>query len=126
MRTWARAGPGVRTNLVANALKYSPAGGDVDVDVEPLEDAVRLRVRDPGIGLSPEELAGLFTPYQRAEGARGFQELGLGLSICRAIVEAHGGTITVQSAGRGRGTTFTVLLPRGLVAAPEALHAPAP
>ena len=73
---------------------------------------LRLRVADCGIGLLPQELAELFRPYQRAEGARGFQGLGLGLSICRAIVEAHGGRIDAQSAGRGQGSEFTVTLPR--------------
>ena len=101
----------VLTNLVGNAVKYSPAGGEVLVDVEAVGSSVRVAVRDAGIGLLPQEAAQLFQPYRRAEGARDIGGLGLGLSICRAIAEAHGGSITVQSEGRDRGATFTLTLP---------------
>lgn len=101
----------VLTNLVGNAVKYSPEGGEVRVEVQATGPCLRVAVRDAGIGLLPQEAAQLFQPYRRADGARDIGGLGLGLSICRAIAEAHGGTIHVQSAGRDRGATFTLNLP---------------
>ncbi|MFP2902717.1 sensor histidine kinase [Corallococcus sp. 4LFB] len=102
----------VLTNLVGNGIKYSPEGGTVTVTVTQTADTVDLRVEDQGIGLQPQELQEVFAPYSRAAEARSIRGLGLGLYICRAIVEAHGGTIEARSEGRGRGTTFLVSLPR--------------
>lgn len=102
----------VLTNLVSNGVKYSPEGGEVRVDVSATEDTVRVAVADTGIGLQPQELTEVFAPYARTAATRKIRGLGLGLHICRAIVEAHGGTIHAHSAGHGLGATFTFTLPR--------------
>lgn len=99
----------VLTNLVANALRYglrSPVRVEVDVG----EGRARLRVRDQGIGVAPDAQARIFERFERAAPSRQFGGLGVGLWLTRRIVEAHGGTICVESMP-GRGATFTVLLP---------------
>ncbi|MGK2851645.1 MAG: ATP-binding protein [Candidatus Limnocylindrales bacterium] len=101
-------------NLVGNALKYSAPGGKVAVVVEPgASRSARLVVRDTGIGMSLDELTGVFERFVRSDRAResGVPGLGLGLYACRGIVLAHGGTIDLDSAGPGAGTTVTVELP---------------
>ncbi|MCC6628010.1 MAG: sensor histidine kinase [Chloroflexi bacterium] len=103
----------VLDNLLDNAIKYSPGGGLVRVGLCPVADGVLLTVADEGIGL-PDGLAqDIFEPFGRADNARRdhVQGLGLGLHICRSIVERHGGRITAESEGEGRGTTFRVWLP---------------
>jgi signal transduction histidine kinase len=102
-------------NLVTNAIKYTPAGGSVALELVDTGGAVTMSVSDTGIGIAPGDLPHVFDRFWRADLARtrtgdrpGF---GLGLAISRWIVEAHGGTIVVQSRP-GRGTTFTVTLPR--------------
>ncbi|WP_310963016.1 sensor histidine kinase [Nocardioides terrisoli] len=99
-------------NLVANALKYSRAGDEIRVSLDASEGEVRLSVRDTGIGIAPDELEHLFTRFYRAREAHrlAIQGAGLGLSICKEIVEAHGGSITVASE-LGVGTEFVVRLP---------------
>ena len=104
----------VVVNLVSNALKYSPEGGAVDVEVEPGEGGTaRLVVRDEGLGMTADEAAVVFDRFARSERVRhkGIPGLGLGLYACRGIVAAHGGTIEVHSSGSGDGTTVTVELP---------------
>ncbi|MFP2963665.1 ATP-binding protein [Myxococcus sp. 1LA] len=105
----------VLTNLVSNAVRYSPHGGAVRLSLEATEDQVRLRVQDEGIGIPPENVADLFRPFARASNAqaRHFGGLGLGLFICREIVERHGGSIWAESPGPQRGSCFHVRLPRG-------------
>jgi signal transduction histidine kinase len=102
----------VITNLVDNAIKYSPAGGTVTVRIRP-ESALRVEVTDHGIGVTPEQATHLFERFYRAETglARTTQGIGLGLYICRSLVEAHGGRIGVESAGPGQGSTFWFTLP---------------
>jgi signal transduction histidine kinase len=102
----------VLTNLVGNGIKYSPEGGEVTVTVSDAGDTVRVAVADRGMGLLPQELEEVFAPYARATQARKIRGLGLGLYICRAIIEAHGGTLQAESAGCGQGATFTFTLPR--------------
>ncbi len=104
----------VFTNLVSNAVRYSPHGGAVRLSLEEAEDHVLLRVRDEGIGIPPENVADLFRPFARASNAqaRHFGGLGLGLFICREIVERHGGAIWAESPGPQRGSSFHVRLPR--------------
>jgi signal transduction histidine kinase len=108
----------VLSNLLSNAIKFSPAGGAVEVRVE-IEDAhAMLSVTDHGIGISPEVVSELFTPFRRhrpdvASGA------GLGLSIVRRIVSAHGGSVDVESQP-GSGATFRVRLPLIATATTEA------
>jgi signal transduction histidine kinase len=106
----------VIANLLANALKYSAeSGGSVLVSLEDDEqDGVVLRVRDAGIGLPPGEAEGIFEPFRRAANAhkRNIPGMGLGLYICRHIIQSHGGRIWAESPGEGLGTTLCVWLPR--------------
>jgi len=101
-------------NLVSNAVKYTPAGGQVRVELRPLEGQAELRVSDTGIGIPAEEMDRIFDEFYRASNAREARKegTGLGLSIVKATVEGHGGQITVTSEV-GAGTTFRVLLPSG-------------
>ena len=99
-------------NLLSNALKFTPDGGKVDVRLSSENGDSRVEVSDTGIGIPEAEQDRLFERFFRTEAANGqaFQGTGLGLAISKAIVEAHGGRITVASA-EGAGTTFSVLLP---------------
>jgi heavy metal sensor kinase len=103
----------VLLNLLSNAVRHTAPGQAIGVRVEAVPDTVVLEVSDAGDGIDPELLPTLFDRFTRADAARGRDTggAGLGLAICRAIVEAHGGTITVESA-QGRGATFIVELPR--------------
>ncbi|WP_201756026.1 sensor histidine kinase [Corallococcus silvisoli] len=105
------------TNLVENALRYSPPGTPVAVRVREEDGQVRVDVEDRGIGIPAESLPQLFTPFYRAGNAAEHYAggLGLGLAICREIVERHGGRIQARSEGPGQGTCFTVWLPRAAV-----------
>ena len=97
-------------NLIGNAVKYSPRGTPIDVDVQTQEQRVVITVRDQGVGIPAEELPRIFTRFFRASTARGVKGTGIGLAGSRAIVEQHHGHITVESAV-GQGTTVTVCLP---------------
>ena len=99
-------------NLVDNAIKYTPPGGRVTLSLEPQNNWVSIRVSDSGIGLSKDEQEQIFSRFHRATEtrARDGKGVGLGLSIARSIVEAHGGRIDVESAP-GQGSTFHVHLP---------------
>jgi signal transduction histidine kinase len=97
----------VLTNLVANALRYTPHGGDVSMDVRGLPTGVEIRVTDTGSGISAQELPRIFDRFYRGAGSSGS---GLGLTIARRLVEAHGGTLRAESKP-GAGTTFIVALP---------------
>lgn len=100
----------VLTNLLSNALKYSPKGGEVRLTIHQYGDQALIAVSDQGIGITTEEQARLFQPFSRGDAVRGISGTGLGLYISRQIVERHGGTITVESQP-GIGSTFTVQLP---------------
>jgi PAS domain S-box-containing protein len=102
----------VFANLLSNAVKYSPRGGAIRVLVSRDENGAVVRVQDEGIGIAESELPKLFRPFGRIEqaGNRNIPGFGLGLYICRDIVERHGGEITVASTP-GKGATFTVTLP---------------
>jgi len=112
----AEADPGrieqVLDNLVSNALRYTPAGGRVILSAEADGDKVFLRVQDTGAGIHPEELPYIFERFYRADKSRQryAKESGLGLAIAKSIVEAHGGSVSVEST-LGEGTTFVVALP---------------
>jgi signal transduction histidine kinase len=101
-------------NLVDNAIKYSPSGGTITLGGRVERDHVVLFVRDEGIGIEQDEHARVFERFHRVDTrlSRTTQGVGLGLYICRVIVEAHGGTIWVESDGSGRGSTFYIRLPR--------------
>ena len=101
----------VVTNLVSNALKYSPDGGEVCVRIRRDAEIAILEVEDEGIGIDPAEVAGLFQPFERGRTVRrSVGGVGLGLYITHQIVDAHGGTISIDSQP-GAGSRFTVRLP---------------
>jgi PAS domain S-box-containing protein len=103
----------VLTNLLENAIKYSPNGGTVRLELVRVDDEIRLSVRDEGIGLPSGATESIFRPFGRAPNAaqRNLPGMGLGLYICRNIVERHGGRITAGSAGEDLGTTIEIMLP---------------
>ena len=110
------------TNLVSNAIKFTAAGGGVTVRVGVERGWLAVSVRDSGPGIAPDELALIFEKYKRGRGSAGVEGSGLGLFIVRSVVEAHGGTVEVEST-LGAGATFTIRLPLGTgteVAAPLA------
>jgi signal transduction histidine kinase len=100
-------------NLVSNAVKYSPIGGNITVLVTHDDASAAIRVADEGAGLSPEDLGRLFGRFQRlsAKPTAGESSTGLGLSIVKRIIDMHGGEVTAASAGPGQGSTFTITLP---------------
>lgn len=99
-------------NLLDNALKYTPEGGEVTISCarDTADGAVRVTVRDNGPGISPDEQGRIWDRLYRGDKSRAQRGLGLGLSLVKAVVEAHGGTVTVESR-EGQGAAFTVLLP---------------
>jgi two-component system CheB/CheR fusion protein len=112
-------------NLVKNAIKFSPEGARIAVEAEAEGGQVRVAVRDPGVGIEAADLPRLFRAFEQGAGSPGFGGLGLGLVICKGVVELHGGTIAAESAGRGRGATFIVRLPSAAaVLEPAATPAP--
>jgi signal transduction histidine kinase/CheY-like chemotaxis protein len=100
-------------NLLTNALKFTPAGGRVEVDVEPADGQVVMVVRDTGVGIGPDMLPRLFQTFAQADRTldRSAGGLGLGLAIVKGLAELHGGTVRAESAGLGRGAMFTVIIP---------------
>jgi signal transduction histidine kinase len=100
----------VITNLLANAMKYG-AGKPIEIDVEAQDGVARLRVRDHGIGIAPEDQARIFGRFERAVSVHSYGGFGLGLWIAAQIVDAAGGKISVNSTP-GDGATFLVELPR--------------
>jgi signal transduction histidine kinase len=106
----------VLTNLLTNALRYTPAPGSVTVRLARIGDAVVLSVADSGIGLAPEHLAHLFERFYRVDKSRSraLGGSGIGLTIARALAEAMGGRLQAQSGGLGQGSTFSFTLPIAL------------
>jgi signal transduction histidine kinase len=105
----------VISNFLSNAVKYSPAGGRIDVFVAQCDGVARISVADQGPGIAPEELARLFKPFSRAstKPTAGESSTGLGLAICRKIVEGHGGRVWAESdVGQGSVFSFEVPLAR--------------
>ena len=101
------------SNLLDNALKYTPSGGDIDIALARVGDEVVLSVRDSGVGISPDLLPQVFDVF--VQGAisidRSQGGLGIGLSLVRRLVELHGGSVAADSAGVGQGSSFTICLP---------------
>ncbi len=119
----------VMTNLLGNALKFTPSGGKIEVDVTTDPQSVRITVRDTGRGIARQDLPHVFERFRQVDTSttRTTGGLGLGLAIVEHIVRAHGGEVTASSPGLGLGATFTVRLPRALVAEEsEEVAAPAP
>lgn len=106
-------------NLLSNAIKFTPEGGSIAIDVTHASGAVAVRVADTGQGIDPAFLPHVFDRFRQGDGTttRSAGGLGLGLFIARHLVEAQGGAISAESAGTGRGATFTVTLPMAEAAA---------
>src|SRR5215813_5813794 len=100
-------------NLLTNAVKFTPEGGQVEVKIERVGSRVSLTVRDTGRGIAPEYLPRIFDRFtqQDTSHSRRYSGLGLGLALVKQLVEMHGGEIGATSAGEGQGATFTVTLP---------------
>jgi signal transduction histidine kinase len=103
----------ILSNLVLNAIKFTPRSGHVTITVREIDDSVEVVVRDTGVGVAPEFLRSMFEPFQQGiQSVSGREQgLGIGLTIVRELVEACGGTIRAHSEGIGRGTTMVVQLP---------------
>jgi heavy metal sensor kinase len=99
----------VFANLIDNAVKYTPAGGKVEVTMRTGEHEAAVDIADTGIGISPESMPRIFERFYRGDKSRSTSGLGLGLSLAESIIKAHGGKISVQSSS-GRGSTFTIIL----------------
>jgi signal transduction histidine kinase len=110
----------IATNLIDNALKYTPAGGSIDISIGTDDSEVVLTVRDSGVGIAPDLLPHVFDVFvqgtislDRSQGG-----LGIGLSLVRRLVELHGGSVSAHSAGASSGSSFVIRLPRTEPAAP--------
>lgn len=103
----------VLSNLVDNALRYTPAGGSITLTARQPDELLQLEVADTGAGIAADDLAYLFDRFYRADQSRQEENgaSGMGLAIARALVEAHGGTISAASPGLGQGAVFTIMLP---------------
>ena len=103
----------VISNLLNNAVKYTPGGGQIELSVRPIAGNVEIVVRDDGIGIPAEMQRRVFEMFAQINGPleKGYVGLGIGLTLVRSLVEMHGGTIAVHSEGEGRGSEFTVRLP---------------
>ena len=103
----------VLVNLVANAIQYTPEGGDVTISATPQANEIHISVKDTGIGIPPEHLVNLFTRFYRVDKSRSRNAgggSGIGLTIAKHLIEAHGGRIWAESKGDGQGSTFTFSL----------------
>ncbi|HKQ08790.1 MAG TPA: ATP-binding protein [Blastocatellia bacterium] len=100
-------------NLISNAIKFTPENGRIEVELKRVDAQVEIRVSDSGIGIDPRFLPYVFDRFRQADSSttREHGGLGLGLAIVRHLTELHGGTVTADSLGRGRGAVFTVRLP---------------
>ncbi|HVL89744.1 MAG TPA: ATP-binding protein, partial [Actinomycetota bacterium] len=113
----------VLLNLIGNAIKFTPAGGTVTVTAAEEASLVAVSVTDTGPGMTGEEAATIFEPFERTSKARGIEGAGLGLALARRFVEIQGGTIDVRTAP-GKGATFRFTLPRTRAAAARASRRP--
>jgi PAS domain S-box-containing protein len=104
-------------NLLTNAVKFTPAGGRIDVVMERVNSHVEISVEDSGLGIKPDFLAFVFDRFRQADSSttRRHGGLGLGLSIVKHLVELHGGSVRVKSPGEGQGSTFVVALPISVI-----------
>jgi len=115
---WLHADPErleqVFVNLLANASRYTDAGGKIAVSMHLQDGYAVVRLRDTGIGIAAEDVPHIFDLYRQADEAnpRSRAGLGIGLALVRQLVQLHGGKVSVASAGLGKGSEFTVRLPR--------------
>ena len=118
----------VISNLLTNAAKYTPPGGDIWVHATQVDGQVRVSVRDSGIGIAPEMLPHVFELFvqERQAVARSEGGLGIGLTIVRSLAELHGGSVSVRSDGGGTGSEFIVRLPAVGTEPANVLHTPIP
>jgi PAS domain S-box-containing protein len=127
---WVMGDPGrlqqAVSNLLSNAIKFTPAGGRVEVALDAADRQARLRVTDTGEGMSPAFLPFAFERFRQQDSTstRAHHGLGLGLYVVRHVIGHHGGVVSAESPGQGRGSTFTVLLP--LAAGPRESPSPLP
>jgi signal transduction histidine kinase len=100
-------------NLLINAAKYTPDGGDVALTMDRVGDRVYVRVRDTGVGIEPAMLSRVFGMFMQVERAQHSSEngSGIGLAVVKKLVELHGGVVSAASAGAGSGSEFTIMLP---------------
>ena len=114
------------SNLLTNAAKYTPDGGQIDLRTEVRQEQVTIAVQDNGIGMAPDLIEHLFEPFVQAKRTsdRSSGGLGLGLALVRSLVELHGGKVSCTSAGPGKGSEFKVCLPRLQKYDDKALHSP--
>ena len=103
---------GAIISLLDNAIKYTPANGTIKVHLDEDEKNVRVEVTDTGIGIDRKDLKHVFEPFATIEKSTYYRGTGVGLSLARRVIEAHGGRILASSEGKGLGSTFTLILPR--------------
>jgi PAS domain S-box-containing protein len=114
---WVRGDPGrlqqAAANLLSNAIKFTPAAGSIEVSLNTAREQARLRISDSGEGMTPDFLPFAFERFRQQDvsSTRTHHGLGLGLYVVRHVIGHHGGFVSAESAGPGRGSTFTVLLP---------------
>ncbi len=101
------------TNILNNAIGFTPEGERIIIEAQPRASEVWIRIKDHGIGIEPDKLERIFEQFYQVENhmTRHHQGLGIGLSIARGLIEAHGGRVWAESGGLGHGTTFTIVLP---------------
>ena len=129
-QVWVRADEArieqIATNLIDNAVKYTPGGGGIEVTLRRDRNAAVLRVRDTGIGMSAELVSRVFDVFVQGEAASKQAGLGIGLTLVKHLAELHGGKAFAASAGPGQGSVFTVSLPTVEAQAPRAATQAAP
>jgi signal transduction histidine kinase len=106
----------VFSNLLRNAAAYTPYGGHVRLTVDGDDRQVRVRVRDNGVGIPADALSRVFELFNRGGKRSDGQSAGIGLAVVHRLIQLHGGTVRAASDGAGRGSEFTVILPRDLSA----------
>jgi len=110
-------------NLITNAVKFTPQDGTITIDAKKVKDFVTVSIKDTGIGMTKEQINSIFAEFYKVDSARhDLDSSGLGLSICKRIVEKHGGRIWAKSPGLGKGTTFYFTIPfrlKKIKASPE-------
>ena len=116
------------SNLLTNALKFTPEDGWIDVGVNRVDDSAEVVVRDSGIGIAPDLLPRIFDRFQQGDSSttRSHGGLGLGLAIVKHLIEQHGGQVAAASAGAGHGSKFTLTLPllSDVTVTPSVRHSP--